>query len=52
VAVNGKPVWISGTKLMTDRPIRIQLGYSSVDTRILIGPLEAWVGVKRDIVWR
>jgi hypothetical protein len=32
--------------------MRVLLGYSSYQTRILHGPLEVWTGVKGDIDWR
>lgn len=51
VAINGTPVWYSEPALLLDTPYRVSLGYSSKETRILVGPLEVWHGVRQDVPW-
>jgi hypothetical protein len=51
-AVDGVPVWVSPEPILLDAPFRILLQGRSHGTRILVGPVEAWAGVKGDIDWR
>lgn len=52
VAVDGRPVWVSGTALPLDRPFRVVLQGNSAGTRMLFGPVEVWEGVRGDVDWR
>lgn len=52
VAVDGRPVWVSGSTLPLDRPFRVVLHGNSAGTRMLFGPLEVWEGVRGDVDWR
>jgi hypothetical protein len=51
-AVDGVPVWISLEPVLLDAPFRILLQGRSHGTRVLVGPVEAWTGVRGDIDWR
>ncbi len=51
MSINGVPAWWSGPRPYAARPLRVVLGYSSKGTRILVGPLEVWRGVKPDVDW-
>lgn len=51
-AVDGVPVWISPEPVLLDAPFRILLQGRSHGTRMLVGPLEVWQGVKGDVDWR
>ncbi len=50
-AVDGKPLWISENELPVHRPFRVVLQGRSYNTRMLVGPLQAWEGVRSDIDW-
>jgi hypothetical protein len=50
VAVDGKPI-AGGETLALDRPFRVVLHGKSVGTRVLVGPLEVWEGVRSDVDW-
>ncbi len=51
IAFNGSPTWTSTGALALDRPLRVFIFGQSVGTRVLVGPLELWQGVKNDIGW-
>ena len=51
-AVDGTPVWVSPDPLPLDVPFRFLLHGRSHGTRMLVGPVEVWTGVKDDIDWR
>ncbi len=50
-AVNGIPVWRSENPVLRDREFAVLLGHGSADTKVLIGPIEVWQGVRTDIDW-
>ena len=50
-AVNGRPLLRSEEPLQLDREFRLITEGHSVGTRLLIGPLEVWQGVKTDVDW-
>lgn len=52
VAVDGRPVWVSGSAIALDRPFHVVLQGNSDRTRMLVGPLEVWEGVRGDVDWR
>jgi hypothetical protein len=51
-AVDGVPVWISPEPVPRGTPFRLLLQGRSHGTRVLVGPVEAWTGVREDIDWR
>jgi len=51
-AVDGVPVWIAPEPVLLDAPLRILLQGRSHGTRMLVGPVALWTGVKGDIDWR
>jgi len=52
LALDGRPIWVGNSAVPTHLPIRIHLYGNSAATRMLIGPLEAWEGVRGDVDWR
>ena len=50
-AVDGQPLWRSDSPISPDRLYRVRLDGKSVRTRILVGPLEVWEGVRGDVDW-
>ena len=50
-AINGTPVARSDVTLPLDKPFRLMLFGKSVRTKILVGPLQVWQGVRSDIDW-
>jgi hypothetical protein len=50
-ALDGVPIWISADPVPLALPFAVNLGYSSARTKVLVGPLEVWEGVKKDIDW-
>jgi hypothetical protein len=52
MALDGRPVWVSSATLPLHLPIRIHLWGNTAGTRMLVGPLEAWEGVRGDVDWR
>lgn len=50
-ALNGKPLWRSESALSIDEQFRVVLEGKSVGTKILVGPLEIWEGVRGDVDW-
>ena len=52
LAINGRAVWHSSAPVPLDRPFRVVLHGSSVDTRVLVGPVTVWTGVREGIDWR
>jgi hypothetical protein len=51
-ALDGRPIWISNSTLPVNLPIRIHLRGNSSGTTMLVGPFEAWEGVRGDVDWR
>jgi DNA-binding SARP family transcriptional activator len=51
LALDGVPVALLGSSLPLDRPFRVILQGKSVRTRILVGPLQVWEGVRGDVDW-
>lgn len=51
IAINGKALWAAPSRLPLDRPYRVVLEGKSVGTRMLIGPLTVWGGVKPGVPW-
>ena len=51
VAIDGKPIARAETPLDLNRPYRVLIEGKSVRTRILVGPLDVWEGVKGDVDW-
>jgi hypothetical protein len=52
VAVDGRPVWVSGSAIRLNRPFHVVLQGNSAGTRMLVGPVEVWEGVRGDVDWR
>jgi hypothetical protein len=50
-ALDGSPLWISENALPVDRPFRLVVHGNSYHTRMLVGPLAVWEGVRADIDW-
>jgi hypothetical protein len=50
--VDGVPVWVSPEPILLDAPFRVLLQGRSHGTRILVGRVEVWRGVRGDIDWR
>ncbi|MCC7134381.1 MAG: AAA family ATPase [Gemmatimonadales bacterium] len=51
IAIDGIPVWRPPGRVPVDQRYRIILAGNSVGTKVLVGPLRAWRGVRRDIDW-
>jgi hypothetical protein len=51
VAIDGQPLWRGESQLSLDRSYRVRLVGKSVRTRILVGPLDVWEGVRADVDW-
>lgn len=51
VAINGKPVRQRAGSIPTDRPLSIVVMGQSVGTKMLVGPIVAWRGVRGDVNW-
>ena len=51
IAVNGRAVVLSDAAITLDRPVYLRIGGRSHNTRMLVGPLEVWTGVKLDVEW-
>jgi hypothetical protein len=49
--VNGRAVVLSDAAITLDRPVHLRIGGRSHNTRMLVGPLEAWTGVRQDVDW-
>lgn len=49
--VDGIPVAISTTSMSRGRPLRVMISGQSVGTKVEVGPLEAWQGLRTDIDW-
>jgi hypothetical protein len=52
VAVDGKPMFVSRSGLPLDRPFRLVLSGMSYHTRVTVGGVEVWQGVRGDVDWR
>jgi DNA-binding SARP family transcriptional activator len=50
-ALNGRAIWLSRAHLPMDQPFRIVFTGQTVGTRLLVGPLAAWEGVRTDVDW-
>jgi hypothetical protein len=50
-AIDGKPIGRAQTPLDLNRPYRVLIEGKSVHTRILVGSLEVWEGVKGGVDW-
>jgi hypothetical protein len=50
-AINGRLVAISEATLPLDRPYNVVVEGNSLGTRMLVGPLEVWEGVKGGVDW-
>ena len=51
LAINGQPIGRSTARMPLDSRYRIWTEGVSLDSKMLIGPLEAWKGVKADVDW-
>ena len=51
VALNGKPVWMADAPLDLGHPYRIVIQGKSWHTRVLVGPVTVWTGVRHDVDW-
>ncbi len=51
IAIDGVPVWRSPGRIPVDQPYRIVIAGNSADTKVLVGPLQVWRGVRKDIDW-
>ncbi len=49
IAIDGVPVWRSPGRIPVDQRYRIFIAGNSADTKILVGPLQVWRGVRKDI---
>jgi DNA-binding SARP family transcriptional activator len=52
VAINGEPRSITRRSSDLSAPFRLILDGNSYATKVLVGPLEVWRGVRNDIDWR
>jgi len=52
VAVDGRAVWVSRGSVPLDRPFNVVLEGKSHGTRVLVGDVEVWRGVRADVDWR
>jgi DNA-binding SARP family transcriptional activator len=52
LAINGRPVGLTATRAPLALPFRIVLSGQSRGTRLLMGEVTAWTGVRDDIDWR
>ena len=52
IAIDGTPVWLSRQRLAARGRVRAQLIGNSEGTRILVGPVEVWTGVRGDVDWQ
>ena len=50
-AIDGVPRHHSTAKIPLDTPYLLLLRGNSVETRIMVGPIDVWKGVKDDIAW-
>ena len=51
VAINGRAVWRSASRVPLDQPYRTLLGGNSAETTIRVRKVEMWQGVKPDVAW-
>jgi DNA-binding SARP family transcriptional activator len=51
VALDGRAMFISRGSVSLDRPFRLVLQGMSHDTRVLVGGVEVWQGVRGDVDW-
>jgi len=50
-ALDGKPIAIVDAGLQVDQPYRLDVSGKSVGTRVLVGPIEVWEGVRGGVNW-
>ncbi len=48
IALDGVPVWRSPGRVPVDQGYRIFMARNSADTKILVGPLQVWRGVRKE----
>ena len=51
VAVDGQPLVRAELGTMEDAPDRIVLSGESLDTRVLVGPVKVWEGIRDGVAW-
>ena len=51
VAVNGRARWRSTSGAPPRERYRLVIGGNSVGSRMLVGPVEVWTGVRNDVNW-
>ena len=51
IAIGGVPVWRARKPLLRLPPLHLVFAGQSVGTRILVGPLEVWEGVRGGADW-
>ena len=51
-AIDGKAVYVSRTSVLLPDSARVIIDGNSVGTRILVGAVQAGVGIRSDIDWR
>ena len=51
VAIDGLPLWRSGHPMDTRASYRLAIYGHSVDTKVLMGPVKIWQGVKEGVAW-
>ena len=51
LAINGRAVGRSTTRVPLDRPYRVWTEGKSIGSTVLVGPLEVWTGVRTDVDW-
>jgi hypothetical protein len=51
LAINGQVLARSRDRVSLDVPYRIWTEGVSLDSKMLVGPLEVWTGVKTDVDW-
>jgi hypothetical protein len=52
VALDGRPLAVIGSTMPLDRPYRVRIGGQSHRTRLEVGSVTVWTGVREDIDWR
>ena len=50
-ALDGRPIWRSIDRVNPDLGYRVALDAQSYQTRLLVGPVTTWVGVRTDVDW-
>jgi hypothetical protein len=52
VAIDGRAAWISRGTVPLERPFRVLLEGKSYHTKVLVGKVEVWTGVRGDVEWK